>query len=73
MPRLEKFLKKSNLDFSSQNQIEKDVGLEEVDAPERKRVPRRSRFMFGCHRSRLTQIEEREREKETIRKVPIKL
>ena len=33
MPRLEKFLKKSNLAFLSWNQTEKDVGLEEVDAP----------------------------------------
>ena len=37
-----------------------------------KRVPRRSRLAFGCHRHKLAQIEERgrERERETIRKVP---
>ena len=38
--------------------------------PGMKRVLGWSRFVFGCHRSRLTQTEEREREKETIRKVP---
>ena len=35
-PRLEKFSKKSDLVFSSRNRIEKGVGSEEVDAPERK-------------------------------------
>ena len=36
--------------------------------PRTKRVPGWSGFVFGCHRHRLTQTEERERE--TIRKVP---
>ena len=36
MPHREKFSKKSDLAFSSQNQTEKGVGLEEVDAPERR-------------------------------------
>ena len=37
--------------------------------PGTKRVLGRSIFVFGCHRSRLTQIEKREREKETIVRV----
>ena len=37
--------------------------------PGTKRVPRQSRFAFRCHRSRLMK-QKREREKETIRKVP---
>ena len=36
IPHLEKFSKKSDLAFSSRNRIEKGVGLEEVDAPERR-------------------------------------
>ena len=37
--------------------------------PETKRVSGWSRFAFKSHKSRLTQTKEREREKETIKKV----
>ena len=36
MPPLEKFSKKFDLAFSSQNRTEKGVGSEEMDAPERR-------------------------------------
>ena len=35
-----------------------------------KRVLGRSRLAFGCYRHKLTQTEERGRERETIRKAP---
>ena len=41
--------------------------------PRTKRVPGRSRFAFGCHRSKLTHTEEREREKQSKKSQAIQI
>ena len=68
MPRHEKFSEKTNLAFSSQNLTWEEVGLKEEDALEHRGFWDRVDLHLGAIEQ--TNTRKREREKETIRKVP---
>ena len=66
MPRLQKFSEKSFRASLSWNQTKEGVGSEEEDAPECKGFWDRANLRLGA----IEQTNERERERERIKKVP---
>ena len=71
MPRQEKFSKKALRISSSRNRICEGVGSEEVDAPERRGFWNGVDLLLGViDTTNVNEKRGRERERETIKKVP---